>query len=199
MAINNEERFFEALPAGFDGIFDWDFLKGAFGNVIMPMDLDGVVERYGNILIFETKAPGVEIKRGQVITLEAFLNLRPGAVTVFIVYGKTQNNISSMEIWRSKSKLPIDPANAQTVFNEASKWYQNAERNPKRIVEDTSLLKRQIDKLRNQLSEKEKQILDMDSVIKSQKRIEILMNNILELLNGSKMDPRQTRIGKSRR
>lgn len=33
------ERFKQASPAGFDGVFDWDFLEPAFGGTkIMPMD-----------------------------------------------------------------------------------------------------------------------------------------------------------------
>ena len=45
------ERFKQASPAGFDGVFDWDFLEPAFGGTkIMPMDIDAVVERKGRIL-----------------------------------------------------------------------------------------------------------------------------------------------------
>ena len=43
--INNQRLFDGAKPAGFDGLFEWDWLKGAFGPAIMPMDFDAVVER----------------------------------------------------------------------------------------------------------------------------------------------------------
>lgn len=63
-------KAFERDPAaGFDGLFNWDFLKGAFGPQIMPMDFDGVVERFGHFLIFETKDPGVHIPAGQMRAL----------------------------------------------------------------------------------------------------------------------------------
>ena len=78
--INNESGFNESLPAGFDGVFEWDFLKGAFPRDIQPMDIDALVEIKGRFLAFETKAPGTPIKKGQKITLRSLANMGQGAV-----------------------------------------------------------------------------------------------------------------------
>lgn len=62
MSIKYPKAFDGFPPAGFDGIFDWDFLKPAFGGTkIEPMDIDAFVERHGEILMFETKTLGKEI------------------------------------------------------------------------------------------------------------------------------------------
>jgi hypothetical protein len=72
--IYNQDKFDSAKPAGFDGIFVWDYLKKAFyPTKIQPMDFDAVVERNGCFLVFETKTPGVEIPLGQRLTLEMFV------------------------------------------------------------------------------------------------------------------------------
>ena len=79
------ERFNQAKPANFDGVFDWDFLKPAFAHTkIEPMDIDAIVERHGKVLIFETKAPDREISKGQKITLNPLLALGRGNVHVMV-------------------------------------------------------------------------------------------------------------------
>jgi hypothetical protein len=85
--IKNEKVFNESAPPGFDGIFDWSWLEGCFGNTkIMPMDIDAIVERKGNFLIFETKHMGVPVPQGQMITLKKLVGLRK--ITVMIIHGK---------------------------------------------------------------------------------------------------------------
>ena len=53
----------------------------------MPMDIDAIVERKGNFLIFETKHIGVPVPQGQMITLKKLVEL--GKITVMIIHGKT--------------------------------------------------------------------------------------------------------------
>jgi hypothetical protein len=100
MHVKFEETFEKAAPAGFDGLFDWDFIIPAFAPTkIEPMDIDGVVERKGNFLIFETKHEGKDIPLGQKITLENLLKLGRGKITIFVLYGKDNNSIVGMEEW----------------------------------------------------------------------------------------------------
>lgn len=83
------EKFKTSLAAGFDGVFDWSWTIGCFGDTkIKPMDFDGVVERKGNFIIFESKEIGIEIPKGQKIALETMWHR--GGVTLFYVWGKTQ-------------------------------------------------------------------------------------------------------------
>lgn len=65
--IRHKERFDEMRPAGFDGVFDWDFLIEAFAPTrIQPTDVDFIVERNGYFLVFETKhADNIEVPTGQ--------------------------------------------------------------------------------------------------------------------------------------
>ncbi len=100
MAIQHPKRFQEAAPAGFDGVFEWDFLKPAWRPTkIEPMDFDAVIERRMQFLVFETKDDGVPIKDGQRITLESLV--RTGFFTVILLRGKTAAKISGWELWRS--------------------------------------------------------------------------------------------------
>lgn len=97
MAILYPDRFKAAQPAGFDGVFEWDFLVSAFPRNIKPMDWDGVVEINHRFLVFETKEPGREIPGGQEICLKRAV--MTGRFTVVIVFGKTKLSIEGFEIW----------------------------------------------------------------------------------------------------
>jgi hypothetical protein len=100
MTIRFRNKFENSKPAGFDGEFDWDFLLPAFkGTKIEPMDFDCVVERRGHFLIFETKSKNKEVPLGQQITLKNLVILGEGKVHVIILWGKTPNEVSSMEEW----------------------------------------------------------------------------------------------------
>lgn len=61
MTINNPELFEK-------GVWDWGFLDECFApSRIKISDIDGISERNGQLLILETKAEGVQIKKGQEI------------------------------------------------------------------------------------------------------------------------------------
>ena len=86
-SIKYPETFIRTLPPGSDGVFDWSWSSGATkGTNISPMDLDGIIEKNGNFIIFETKNPGVPVALGQRITLtRLYENLN---TTVVIIQGK---------------------------------------------------------------------------------------------------------------
>ena len=134
MTVLYPARFHQARPAGFDGLFDWDFLKGAFGPVIMPMDLDGVVERNGRFLVFETKEPGKTIPRGQEISLKALC--ATGIFTIFVIYGKTADALTRMEEWHAKGESIHEPVTPEMVWARANSWFQYVSSLPKLTSED---------------------------------------------------------------
>lgn len=85
--ILHRETFDAATPPWSDGKFDWSWVNKAFDDCkIKPMDFDGVIERFGNFLVIESKGPGVDIPYGQRLTLERFYGI--GCATVLIVWGK---------------------------------------------------------------------------------------------------------------
>jgi len=85
--IYNKEAFEDGLPAGFDGYFHWEWTKGCFGATnIKPMDFDGVVERSGHFLVFETKKQGIPVPDAQMRALMAAV--KTGYFTVMIMWGK---------------------------------------------------------------------------------------------------------------
>jgi len=77
----------QSAPYAFDGVFDWSWLEGCFGDTkIMPMDIDGIIERKGHFLVFETKEKGKPIPQGQKILLRALYDT--GCFTICILWGK---------------------------------------------------------------------------------------------------------------
>jgi len=132
--IHYPKTFNKASPAGFDGIFDWDFLLPVFeGTKIEPMDIDAVIERKGKFLIFETKTCNKEIPNGQRITLEGLIKLGKGNVTVMIIYGKTSDTITNMEEWHYKNgkttKIMNGCCDRNYVLSRVSAWFQWANKN----------------------------------------------------------------------
>lgn len=94
--IRNQQFFDGSTAAGFDGIFEWSFLNKhkCFGKItsITPMDIDGIVERNGRFIIFETKGSTyddegklvpIPIPQGQKITLNALA--KTGYFTIVVI------------------------------------------------------------------------------------------------------------------
>ena len=139
--IKYQETFDRKPAAGFDGIFNWDWTDGCFGDTrIAPMDVDGLVERKGNFLLFETKDVGKPVPRGQMITLEALYAL--GCFTVMFVYGKEKPE--SIAVWDAPgfrtgafmdSDRPVETSVPQARAY-CARWYEYANSNPKDIVEN---------------------------------------------------------------
>ncbi len=87
--IKYPHAFTTSKPAGYDGLFDWTWTKGCFGNGnITPMDFDGVVERKGHYIVFETKNLGVEISDGQKRCLDGLRYAK--SFTVVKIWGKKE-------------------------------------------------------------------------------------------------------------
>jgi hypothetical protein len=119
MTIKHKKTFADSKAAGFDGVFFWDFLKGAFGPTIEPMDFDGVVERRGAFLVFETKAPGVTLPEGQRITLEALI--QDPRFTV-VLCAKRPEDIGGWEVWHKYGRAVI-PGDAAALRAWCAAWY----------------------------------------------------------------------------
>lgn len=129
--IQHPDAFNQSKPANYDGLFDWDFLRSAFEPTkIEPTDIDAVVERCGNFLCFETKAPGVEIPMGQAMALERLIKLGRGAIFLIVLFGKTAPTIESMEIWYWKRGACIKTArkrcDSDYVLKRVRSWFEYA-------------------------------------------------------------------------
>ena len=128
--IKYPKSFESSLPAGYDGIFDWSFLLPIFeGTKIEPMDIDGLVERHGRILIFETKQPDKDVPSGQVRALETLLRLGRGFVCIMVLYGKSATAITGLEEWhyikgriRKSARKTCDSLYVKERVNAWFKW-----------------------------------------------------------------------------
>ena len=94
VTIKFPDTFARSRPAQFDGVFDWDFLKGCWTGKIEPMDIDGLVERNGHFLLFETKDPHRTISKGQKIALARLVDVGRGRITLCVIRGKNHETVN---------------------------------------------------------------------------------------------------------
>jgi hypothetical protein len=145
--IKNQKAFNSSPAAGFDGVFEWDFLKSAFKPTkIEPMDFDCVIERNGRFLCFETKVPGAGIKDGQKIALQTAV--ATGIWTVIFLQAKRPQDIERWQVWRlaERGEFPGEGivtrrwvrGSEDDLVKYVTSWFQwaNARRPPKIKVED---------------------------------------------------------------
>lgn len=125
--IHSPEVFNQSLPAGFDGVFNWAWTKGCFGNtIITPMDFDGVVERHGHFIVFETKNVGAVIPRGQMITLTALQS--PKTFCVMQVWGKSIPCFWKASFgWINKPVHEAEGQGVESAKDYVARWYRWAD------------------------------------------------------------------------
>lgn len=122
--IRHPGAFLKSPPAGFDGVFDWSWTQGCFKDTrITPMDVDAIVERNGHFLVFETKADGVPIPVGQLLTLKALHKL--GRFTIFLLWGKPLP--AKAEIWKASSKEIYHVEGIDNLRDCVSRWFMWAD------------------------------------------------------------------------
>ena len=137
--IKHQAGFLHSPAAGYDGVFDWSWTQGCFGQGrITPMDFDGVVERKGNFILFETKNLGVPIPAGQMYTLEAAHRL--GCFTIVLIHGKTSPE--SAEFWYPGVGKRETYQGIEAIKSKVSGWYSYAEKNRKTPIDVSFLNKR---------------------------------------------------------
>lgn len=131
MTVTYPDAFHRSPAAGFDGVFDWDFLIPAFeGTGIQPMDFDGVVERNGQFLVFETKEGNKPIPFGQQLALERAVET--GFWTVIVLRAKRSVDVAGWDCWflgkkaRVTKKYIEGDATALVAF--VRRWFLSASR-----------------------------------------------------------------------
>ena len=129
-SILNPDAFRRSQAAGFDGVFDWSWTDGCFGqeSKIKPMDFDGVVERNGQFIVFETKDEGKAIPLGQFRTLLAAHKL--GCFTIMLIEGKRK--VVRGRIWHPGAKIDAKNLGQKFTGVESAQglvrsWYLNAD------------------------------------------------------------------------
>ena len=95
------------------------------------MDFDGVVERKGNFLLFETKNLDVPIPKGQLYTLQAAHAL--GCFTIMLIHGKTSPERT--EVWFSGSNVKQHLIGSEAVRQKVASWYGWANNHPQKNVD----------------------------------------------------------------
>lgn len=114
---------------GFDGIFHWGWTQGCFGRTkITPTDFDGVVERNGHYLIFETKDVDRDVPQGQLWALERLSKAK--SFTIITIWGKIKPK--KFETIRAKIgeemrfEIKGSGRSIKKLKKYVTKWFQSA-------------------------------------------------------------------------
>lgn len=161
--IKHPETFLKSPAAGFDGVFDWSWTGGCFGNgKITPMDFDGVVERKGNFLVFETKDRFVPVPHGQLLTYRSAFNI--GCFTIIFIEGKERPERA--KIWCQPGFMDglvmqehIAIRDFEKFRQVVSDWYLYANQNPRQNV-DISFLNKRVKSLEEQADSAKRHLAD---------------------------------------
>jgi hypothetical protein len=131
VVIKNAAVFNYWRPAGFDGLFHWDFLKPALSGKITPMDIDCVIEHRGDVLMFETKRPGKKIELGQRLTLTTMWRM---GCSIIHLEGKSPKEIEAACFYDGKSfdstefgLRPLKSCDAEDVLFTTAWWFSRSE------------------------------------------------------------------------
>lgn len=118
--IRDPERFVA-------GLWDWTCLQGCFGDTkIEPTDLEGFVERKGQFLILETKAPGATVPKGQEIMFKNFA--ASGIGTVMILWGH-RNAPEKIRVMRGNYDRIFENADMGMLCRYVSRWFDHVNQN----------------------------------------------------------------------
>jgi hypothetical protein len=122
MTLKNKKAFVDAL-------WDWGFLDECFSPTrIRISDLDGIVERNGQVLFVEAKPPGKEISTGQ---YRLFSKLAARGFSVLVIWGDTNIPQEAM-IWAPGKALPGRKlkADKERIKEIVCRWFSWANRTP---------------------------------------------------------------------
>lgn len=117
MTIQDPEKFCA-------GLWDWKILEGCFGNTrIMPTDCEGIVERNGYFLYFETKSPGANVPEGQRIFIKSLV--ATGKFTVFILWGR-KNQPERVQVYTRHTEHAPESCDVQRLRKLVTSWFRFA-------------------------------------------------------------------------
>lgn len=110
-----------------ESLWSWSVLDGCFGNSrIGVTDIDGCVERRGNVLFIESKRTGVSVPTGQRILFES---LQSAGHSVLVVHGDAGANrlpaVTGVQIYNPGADGPEDvqAANTDDFRRLVARWY----------------------------------------------------------------------------
>lgn len=108
-------------------LWDWAILDGCFGTTrISPTDIDGVVERNGQLLILEAKGKEVCLTTGQDIMFRQVT--RSGFVTVIVVRGEPQNPVDAAIYQDGVEDRQMHPCDIPRLRRMVTAWFERANR-----------------------------------------------------------------------
>jgi hypothetical protein len=115
VTIRNKEAYMNAL-------WDWGFLRDCFeGTKIQVSDVDGIVERFGHLLLIEAKPPGKDVSYGQRIM---FREIARAGHTVLVIWGEADKP-EEMQVYGHHEISPTDKikADKDTIKIFVRRWF----------------------------------------------------------------------------
>ena len=132
MTIRFPKGFERNPPSGFDGLFDWDWLKEpvqqATGRRIEPMDIDAHIEIKGQHLVIETKDAGKAVPYGQRQALLSFW-ARGYTMVMFLIGKADPVEVEIYYPYGAKRHISGQMTKEQ-IIEEVRAWAKWADKNP---------------------------------------------------------------------
>lgn len=101
---------------------DYECFKGIIPNNpnFMPSNIDGIIERNGNFIVFEWKRPGEKFNTGQIRLLQALA--KTPRFIVIIMCGDTDNGLNFDHCWLYDEKGKA--SKKYTTFEEFVEFFK---------------------------------------------------------------------------
>lgn len=101
---------------------DYECFRGIIPSSpnFMPSNIDGIIERHGNFMVFEWKRPGEKFNKGQEILLRALA--KTDHFIVVIMCGDTDNGLNFDHCWLLNNKG--EPYKKYTTFEEFKEFFK---------------------------------------------------------------------------
>jgi hypothetical protein len=120
-----------------DSLWDWCFLNGCFGQTkIKVSDVDGIVERNGQILFIEGKPPGFQPMEGQ---MRLWRGLAGRGIYVLVLWGEAEDPFrptlktpGHVMVWKpgNPQPFPKQATSVAPVRRWVERWFDWADKGP---------------------------------------------------------------------
>ena len=115
-------------------VWNYDFMADNLPGKCRMSDIDAILERKGNLLVIEIKAPNAGVPVGQLILLKAMV--KAGNTTVYYLWGNTDVPEHYQRLRKDKfsgecmlsEKIPTDATHFAKIIGN---WFDWANKHPK--------------------------------------------------------------------
>jgi hypothetical protein len=112
------------------GLRDFRWVNQHLPKRVGMMDIDGLLERKGNVLALELKPPGASISVGARMTFRTLVRM---GMDIWVVWQKTPTVVEVGEVDWSGEIGEVTQMSVTVLAGLIAEWYDHADANPQRF------------------------------------------------------------------